>query len=115
MLLRDELKAADISTRDRDTGKTKSKDLSNRDLEELPSRSIVSRPETGKLVAAHKTASSDDEVASVLAPLEVGTNLVDPVETVVGCLVQVVTVEGPYLNGFLFLCRVRITGPSVRI
>lgn len=115
MLLGDELEAADISTRDGDTRQSKCQDLSNRDLKELPGRRVVSCPEASIPVASNETSPPDDKVASVLAPLEIRADLIDSVEAVVGCLVQVVAVKRPDFDGLLLLRRVRVTGPSIRI
>lgn len=115
VLLGDELEAADVGARDGGAGQSESQHLGDGDGEELPGGRVVPRPETGKPVAADEAAASDDEVAAVLAPLEVGAELVDAVEAVVGRLVQVVAVERPDLDRPLLLGRGRIAGPAVRV
>ena len=64
-------------------------------------------------MAANKAAAADNKVASVLAPLELVAQLIYTVQAMVGRFVQIITVEGPDLDGFLLFRCVGIAGPSI--
>lgn len=62
-----------------------------------------------------EATAADDEVAAILAPLELVARLMQCVESMVSCFVQVVAVQMPDLDGLLFGVTLRIAAPSVTV
>jgi hypothetical protein len=66
-------------------------------------------------VTSNETATADDEVTSVLSLGQLGAELMDVVQPMVGSFMQIVAVQRPDLNSLLPSEPAGVLRPAIRI